>query len=447
MKKLLALLLALVMVFSLVACGNNDTPVADAPAADAPAVDAPADDNVADDSADSNEIEPCTITWGMNETANLPAESYYAIADAFMEAYPNITVEVDLGTNLSADASMGYATKVTSGLQTDICLYTADMEATEGACAAMPDWLAEKFDAGYLKETFGAVRSVPAVTQGVWCIIYDRAMFEDAGITATPTSWDEFLTVCEQLKTNGTTPMMLWGSTNQDFFALGLDAWLVGAIEAEDPEFKQKLLSGEAKWTDPIVAEKVQAMQDFANSGYIYDGFKSLDYGNALAEFYDGKAAMIMEGVWGLAGLDAEKYGIFFVPDNAGSVNTTMTTSYWQVWEGAENVDACWLFIDWLLCGEGLPLYTQYILKPDSQVGCSKFATVYEMDPLVEEYYNIFYTYNVVENWMEKAVYQPVGLNPQLYTADIFYNNQDVATILGNLQEQYDILVDEQGMR
>ena len=45
MKKLLALLLALVMVLGLVACGaKEDAPAADAPAADAPAADAPAAD-------------------------------------------------------------------------------------------------------------------------------------------------------------------------------------------------------------------------------------------------------------------------------------------------------------------------------------------------------------------------------------------------------------------
>ena len=48
MKKLLALLLALVMVFGLVACGDEDAPAADAPAADAPAADAPADAPAAD---------------------------------------------------------------------------------------------------------------------------------------------------------------------------------------------------------------------------------------------------------------------------------------------------------------------------------------------------------------------------------------------------------------
>ena len=42
MKKILALLLALVMVLSLAACGGSDKPAAEAPAADAPAAEAPA---------------------------------------------------------------------------------------------------------------------------------------------------------------------------------------------------------------------------------------------------------------------------------------------------------------------------------------------------------------------------------------------------------------------
>ena len=60
MKKLIALLLALVMVLGLVACGAKDdapaadAPAADAPAADAPAADAPAADAPADEVKDNN---------------------------------------------------------------------------------------------------------------------------------------------------------------------------------------------------------------------------------------------------------------------------------------------------------------------------------------------------------------------------------------------------------
>ncbi len=49
MKKIVALILAALMLLSLAACGSNDAPAADAPAADAPAADAPAADAPAAD--------------------------------------------------------------------------------------------------------------------------------------------------------------------------------------------------------------------------------------------------------------------------------------------------------------------------------------------------------------------------------------------------------------
>ena len=57
MKKILALLLALVMIVSLVACGAK-APAADAPAADAPAADAPAADAPEVDQSQNIEVEP-----------------------------------------------------------------------------------------------------------------------------------------------------------------------------------------------------------------------------------------------------------------------------------------------------------------------------------------------------------------------------------------------------
>ena len=57
MKKLIALLLALVMVLGLVACGAKDAPAADAPAADAPAADAPAADAPAAEAPAADEVK------------------------------------------------------------------------------------------------------------------------------------------------------------------------------------------------------------------------------------------------------------------------------------------------------------------------------------------------------------------------------------------------------
>ena len=82
MKKLIALLLALVMVIGLVACGANDAPAAEAPKADAPAADAPAADAPAADApaADDGEFDPAgkKIGYIIYSNANESAYMYYA---------------------------------------------------------------------------------------------------------------------------------------------------------------------------------------------------------------------------------------------------------------------------------------------------------------------------------------------------------------------------------
>ena len=77
MKKLIALLLALVMVLSLAACGSSDKPAADAPAADAPAADAPAQEAPAEEGV---------VTLKMMMTATQEPGVSAAVA-AFNEAY------------------------------------------------------------------------------------------------------------------------------------------------------------------------------------------------------------------------------------------------------------------------------------------------------------------------------------------------------------------------
>ncbi len=85
MKKLIALLLALVMVIGLVACDNNDAPAADAPAADAPAADAPAADAPAEDTIKIG-LTFCTgaapsVKYGWEQVEKYVAEAYPGVVE------------------------------------------------------------------------------------------------------------------------------------------------------------------------------------------------------------------------------------------------------------------------------------------------------------------------------------------------------------------------------
>lgn len=64
MKKIMALLLVLVMLLGLVACGGNNKPAADAPSADAPAADAPAADVPAADAPAADDVAEDKLVFG-----------------------------------------------------------------------------------------------------------------------------------------------------------------------------------------------------------------------------------------------------------------------------------------------------------------------------------------------------------------------------------------------
>ena len=80
MKKLLALLLALVMVFALAACGGTEGTPSDAPASDAPASDAPASEAPADsgDGTVANKDSPWSGSTASPPTAP-PASSTWPL--------------------------------------------------------------------------------------------------------------------------------------------------------------------------------------------------------------------------------------------------------------------------------------------------------------------------------------------------------------------------------
>ena len=87
MKKYLALLLALAMVFALCACGESAAPAATpAPESAAPAEDAPADAPA--------EKAPEDYTGNLVVYSPHDADPLNAGVEMFRQAYPNINVEV-----------------------------------------------------------------------------------------------------------------------------------------------------------------------------------------------------------------------------------------------------------------------------------------------------------------------------------------------------------------
>ena len=112
MKKFIAMLLALIMVFSMAACGaNTDAVVTDTPNSNAP---------VADSEAKELEGE---ITFWHSFTQGPRMEKIQAAADAFMAEHPKVKINIE--TFSWADFYTKWTTGLASGNVPDISSTTA----------------------------------------------------------------------------------------------------------------------------------------------------------------------------------------------------------------------------------------------------------------------------------------------------------------------------------
>lgn len=116
MKKLFALILALLMVFSMVACAaKEEAPKADAPAADAPAADAPAkEDAPADEPADAPAADEPADAPAADEPVQLGFTFFY-FGDAFTQDVRSGVLDAcaELGWEVNVqDANLDSATQI-----------------------------------------------------------------------------------------------------------------------------------------------------------------------------------------------------------------------------------------------------------------------------------------------------------------------------------------------
>lgn len=116
MKKLLALLLALVMVFALAACGGtegtpSDTPASDAPASDAPASEAPADSG---DGTVANKDKP--LVWFNRQPSNSTTGELDMAALTFNDNTYYVGFDANQGAELQGTMILEYIQNNIEGL-------------------------------------------------------------------------------------------------------------------------------------------------------------------------------------------------------------------------------------------------------------------------------------------------------------------------------------------
>ena len=291
MKKIIAMLLALSMMFALVACGGNTTtetkatePKATEVKNETPETEAPAEE--------TKKYEGVELTmwsmWSAGEGQALVIEEAAAAFEA--ETGTKVHVEFkgrDVKTMLSAALESGEAIDIIEDDYTRIgqvyAPYTYDL--TEMAAAANYDEIGYACFNNQSIEWAGYLNSI-VEQPNIGGIFYDKAAFAAAGIETIPTTWAELLEACDKLVAAGIAPLAL-DSAYADF---NVYHQLVRHL-GEDAIAELSANGGWAESEGAVAA--AQEIVDFVKAGYLVDGAPD-QYPNSQNKLGLGQAAMIV---------------------------------------------------------------------------------------------------------------------------------------------------------
>ena len=362
MKKALALILALLMVFTLCACGKTAAPAAP----EAPAAESAKEETAAP-------AEPVTITisnWLEAEEAT--AAIFKEMLDDFMAANPDIKVESQAipfsqyKDQVLIAATAGNAADVIMGNSVMMCAFNG-----AGALAQLDDLASEELVSdiypGYLSGTTydNTLRAISWAPHPI-VIYYNKDLFTQAGLDPEqpPKTWDEMTAAARAIAALGTD------ENGNAIYGLGI---ATGKISNTGTMFNGILYAYGGKFVDenglvtvniPENIEALEYIQTIVTEKVIPAGLNTADLRGVFAA---GQMGIIFDGDMGRnayresSGLGEafdEKLGVAIVPVGATGVSETFYTEHQLgVYEKSEHKEAAMRLVEYLVGKEAMLKY------------------------------------------------------------------------------------------
>lgn len=273
------------------------------------------------------------VYWSMWESTEPQGQAIQEAVDAY-------TAETGVKVDLQFKGRTGNREALQPALDggTQIDIFDEDIDRVNGMYAkylldledmvkesgyedtAIPGLMAACRDAGG-----GTLKTIP-YQPNVFAFFYNKDLFEQAGIEKEPTTWAEFLDVCQKLKDAGITPM-----TMDDAYATSVIGYHLARLVGED---KVVEIVTEGKWDDPAVLQMAQDIEELAKNGYYSEMVGSNVWpAGQNTELALGTAAMYLNGSWlpnevkDMAGEDF-KWGCFAYPELENGANGIETNNF-----------------------------------------------------------------------------------------------------------------------
>lgn len=368
LKKVLAVSLAATMALGMAACGSSDETSTDEgtdSAVTGTEVSAEAEgglsyaDIVLGESYTDLDVD---ITM-FNHRTDMDSAEYGGVnweqyLAEFNKVYPNITVNITTTTNYADDA---LAHLQSGDYETIMMIPAVDKIDLSSYFLSYGDLETMKSEINYATtwEYQGEVYGVPstATTQG---IVYNKAVFEEAGITEIPSTPDEFIAALQLIKDN-TDAIPLYTNYAAGWTMGAWDAYIGINATGDNTYMNQKLVHTQdpfQNYGDDTHAYAVyKVLYDAVAAGLTEDDYTTTDWEGCKGMINNGEIGCMVLGSWAIpqmkaAGENADDIGYMPFPitiDGVQYASDGADYSYGiNVNASADEQAAAMVFVKWM---------------------------------------------------------------------------------------------------
>jgi len=310
-------------------------------------------DSNADEQGGNADLSAQLTWWDTSDPEN-EGPAFEALIEKFNEEYPN--VKIDRQAVPFADAQNKFKTAAEAGagapdiLRAEVAwvpefaslgyLYALDGTALledEDDYLATP-MSSTKFDG----KTYG----VPQVTDSL-ALLYNKELFDKAGITEAPQTWEDVKTAAAALKANAGVDGIFINSGG--YFLLPFMYGEGGDLV--DAEAEKILVNSDAN------VAGISTAQDLVTSGAAVVPPATDSYGTMMTLFKEQKVGMIINGPWEVNNIrnapefgGIENLGVAAVPSGSKQAGAPVGGHDYVIWSGMpeEKADAAIAFVSFL---------------------------------------------------------------------------------------------------
>lgn len=334
MKRIIALLLAVIMILSLVACSNNISEV-----------------NNSNDNAGSG------IQEEISESEEIVEIVYFTSSAKYKDSYDVIARKIEESLNVKIDIQVvpdeQYTTLLKTKLSTNEVPDIFDFNTPSAYsqlnvkenCVDLSNesWVSRLVNPDLVTDN-GMIYSMPRESSSFYpAFYYNKKVFEDLNLDE-PTTKEELYDVLEAIKNAGIVPIHMANKeswTTQIYMSNAFPATL--GKEKVEQVFAQ-LRNNEIKHAD--VPEFVEVLEDYMvlyERGYVNEDHMSATYDESQDAVGKGEAAMILNGEWVVSGIQSlhpdVEIGAFALPLESGLMGSGAFVQGMFIPSASENIE------------------------------------------------------------------------------------------------------------